>query len=105
MDTDLGDLDLSTLSVLANPHHVYIIKIIVWWLRIAPFVLTCQQYSDGKQQDQRSQIAYTSHNPRNMVAIYRISDRGVSGMSQHLPRFIFSPPHERPSSIANAVRR
>ena len=42
MNTNLGDLDLSTLSVLVNPHHVYIIKRIVWWLRIAPFVLTCQ---------------------------------------------------------------
>jgi hypothetical protein len=42
MDTNLGDLDLSTLSVLVDPHHVYIIKRFVWRLRIALFVLSCQ---------------------------------------------------------------
>jgi hypothetical protein len=42
MDTNLGDLDLSTLSVLVDPHHVYVIKGIVQRLRVAPFILTCQ---------------------------------------------------------------
>ena len=105
MDTNLRDPDLGTFSVFVDPHYVYIIKRMVWWLRIAPFVLTGQKYSDGKQQDQRGQIAYTRHNPRNMVTRYRISDPGVSGMLTHLPRLVFSSPHERPSSIANAVRR
>ena len=53
--TNLGDLDLNLFSVFVD-HHVYIIKRIVPWLCIAPFVLTCQQYSDGKQQDHARQM-------------------------------------------------
>jgi hypothetical protein len=41
-DTNLGDLDLNTVSVLVDPHDVYIIKRIVRRLRVAPFVLTFQ---------------------------------------------------------------
>ena len=105
MGTNLRDLDLSMFSVFIDPHHTYIIKRIVPWLCIAPFVLTCQQYSNGEQQDHARQIAYTSYNPRNMVARYRIRDPGMSKTLTHLPRLILSPPHERPSSIANAERR
>jgi hypothetical protein len=42
MGTNLGDLDLSTVSILIDPHHVYIIEGSVGRLRIALFVLTCQ---------------------------------------------------------------
>jgi hypothetical protein len=56
-DTNLGDLDLSTLSVFVG-HHVYI-KRIIPWLRVAPFVFTREQYSDAKQ-DHTCQIAYTT---------------------------------------------
>ena len=42
MATNLGDLDLGTLSIPVDPHHVYVIKRIVSWLCITPFVLTCQ---------------------------------------------------------------
>ena len=42
MDTNLGNLDLSTLPVLVDHHHVYVIKGIIRRLRVAQFVLTCQ---------------------------------------------------------------
>ena len=78
-DTNLGDLDLSTLSVLVYPHRVYIIKQIVRWLRIAPFVLTCQQHSDGKHQGHTRHTTHANYNPWNMVPRYHISSRGGRG--------------------------
>jgi hypothetical protein len=41
-DTNLGDLDLSTISVFVDLHDVYIIERLVPRLRIAQFVLPCQ---------------------------------------------------------------
>ena len=42
MGTNLGDFDLSALSIAIDPQHVHVIKRIVPLLRIASFVLTCQ---------------------------------------------------------------
>jgi hypothetical protein len=49
--TNLGDLELSTISVLVDLHDVYIIKRIVPRLCVAPFVLPRQHYPDEKQQE------------------------------------------------------
>jgi hypothetical protein len=41
-DTNLGDLDLDTLSLIIDLHDTYIVIRVVRGLRIAPFVLSCQ---------------------------------------------------------------
>jgi hypothetical protein len=41
-DTNLGDLDLNTVSLLVEPRDVNIIIRIVPRFRVAPFVFACQ---------------------------------------------------------------
>ena len=42
MNTNFRDLDLIAFPVLVDPHDMCVIKRIVPWFGVAPFVLACQ---------------------------------------------------------------
>jgi hypothetical protein len=71
--------------------------------RVSQFVLTCQEHSDGEQQDNARHIADANYDPWNTVARYGIGCR-IDKRLAHLPRLVFILPHKWSCGVADAVR-